>query len=146
MLNPYEAELIRLRQEVADLKYILAERDRVECAVAAALIDRWKLAPTEGEFLAILYGAKGKVVSKETLLTRIYGYDTDIGEKIIDVWLCKLRKKLGPDGIEIETKWGRGMRMPPASCARVAAIVNEPKHPAAELVPLMRPCTCARAS
>ena len=35
--------------------------------------------------------------------------------KIIDVWICKMRKKLRPYGIEVKTAWGAGYEIPEAS-------------------------------
>lgn len=55
-----------------------------------------------------------RVVSKETLHSLLYdmrGGDDDPMEKIIDVFICKLRKKLKPLGIVIETVWARGWRI-----------------------------------
>ena len=42
-------------------------------------------------------------------------------EKIIDVLVCKIRKKLKPYGIDIKTHWGRGYYLPPRSGAGIAA-------------------------
>jgi len=59
-----------------------------------------------------------RVWSKEMLLTQMYTVSTDEEPemKIIDVFVCKLRKKLTdlhPDaGKFIETVWGRGYRLP----------------------------------
>lgn len=43
----------------------------------------------------------------------ILGDQPDI--KIIDVYICKVRKKLAPFGIEIVTRWGVGYAMPAES-------------------------------
>ena len=54
---------------------------------------------------------KGTSVTKEMLLTSLYGGMDEPEIKIIDVFVCKLRKKLAdaPGGKEyIETIWGRG--------------------------------------
>ena len=42
--------------------------------------------------------------------------------KIIDVYVCKLRRKLGAYDIEIETVWGWGYRMPQASREELAEL------------------------
>lgn len=51
-----------------------------------------------------------RMVSKEALLEWLYqlSADDEPDLKIIDVWICKLRKKLKPLGIRIDTTWGRG--------------------------------------
>jgi len=59
-------------------------------------------------FLALL---KRDVCSKEQLMNAAYDllYDGDLpGIKIIDVFICKIRKKLKPHGIAINTVWGQG--------------------------------------
>jgi two-component system cell cycle response regulator CtrA len=54
---------------------------------------------------------QGKTVTKEQFLNHLYGGIEEPEQKIIDVFICKLRKKLnnasgGKD--YIETSWGRG--------------------------------------
>jgi two-component system cell cycle response regulator CtrA len=55
---------------------------------------------------------KGMTVTKEMFLTHLYGGRDEPELKIIDVFICKLRKKLfqagGPASGCIETVWGRG--------------------------------------
>jgi hypothetical protein len=38
-------------------------------------------------------------------------------EKILDVWICKMRKNLKPFGIEVKTHWGESWEIPEASKA-----------------------------
>lgn len=65
--------------------------------------------------------ARGAVRTKEQLLTSIYLVDADEPEiKIIDVIVCKLRKKLTPLGVHIGTVWGHGYRLVATKQARVA--------------------------
>jgi two-component system cell cycle response regulator CtrA len=53
---------------------------------------------------------KGAVLSKEAFLNHLYGGIDEPEIKIIDVFICKLRKKLVTAGssVEIGTVWGRG--------------------------------------
>jgi len=66
----------------------------------------------EYQMLALLALRKGSTLTKETFLNHLYGgVDDEPEAKIIDVFICKLRKKLanasgGQD--YIETIWGRG--------------------------------------
>lgn len=64
----------------------------------------------EGEVLARLCASYPNVVSKSALMDALYSgsIDAEPGEKIIDVFICKLRKKIEPLGIRIETAWGTG--------------------------------------
>ncbi len=57
---------------------------------------------------------KGMLVSKATLLNHLYGSIDEPEEKVVDVFICKLRKKLAAnsDGRKyIRTVWGRGYVM-----------------------------------
>jgi two-component system cell cycle response regulator CtrA len=53
---------------------------------------------------------KGAVLSKEAILDHLYGGLDEPNPKIIDVFICKIRKKLQSMGVDdfIETNWGRG--------------------------------------
>ena len=66
---------------------------------------------TEYAILELLSLRKGTVLTKEMFLDRLYHGMNEPELKIIDVFLCKLRKKLaqatGGDHY-IETVWGRG--------------------------------------
>ncbi len=64
--------------------------------------------------LELLYLRKGSVVSKESFLDHLYGGMDEPEMKIIDVFICKLRKKIENAGAShpfIETVWGRGYRV-----------------------------------
>jgi two-component system cell cycle response regulator CtrA len=69
------------------------------------------LTSKEYQILELLCIRKGTMLTKETFLNHIYGGRDEPGVKIIDVFVCKLRKKLSDalGGINlIETVWGRG--------------------------------------
>lgn len=51
----------------------------------------------------------GQVLSREQLLSRVWGYDFDPGSNVVDVYIRYLRNKLGAD--RIETVRGMGYRM-----------------------------------
>ena len=50
----------------------------------------------------------GQVLSREQLLSRVWGYDFDPGSNVVDVYVGYLRRKLGDD--TIETVRGMGYR------------------------------------
>jgi two-component system cell cycle response regulator CtrA len=65
----------------------------------------------EYQMLELLSLRKGTTLTKEMFLTHLYGGMDEPELKIIDVFICKLRKKLSEaTGREnhIETVWGRG--------------------------------------
>ena len=57
------------------------------------------LTPREFEILLLLAKNKGKIVSQETLLTKIWGYDFDGNEGVVHVHMRNLRNKLPLDMI-----------------------------------------------
>jgi two-component system cell cycle response regulator CtrA len=72
---------------------------------------RLPLTPKEYQLLELLSLRKGMTLTKETFLTALYDGTDDPEGKIIDVFICKLRKKLAVacNGERfIETVWGRG--------------------------------------
>jgi two-component system, cell cycle response regulator CtrA len=77
--------------------------------------------------LELLTLRKGSTLTKEMLLNHLYGGMDEPELKIIDVFICKLRKKLsaatGGDHY-IETVWGRGyvMRDPDSPAGRSAPV------------------------
>ncbi len=73
--------------------------------------DRLHLTNKEYSMLELLSLRKGTTLTKEMFLNHLYGGMDEPELKIIDVFICKLRKKLATatDGENyIETVWGRG--------------------------------------
>ena len=68
------------------------------------------LTKKEYQIAEILALRKGAVLSKEAILDHLYGGLDEPNPKIIDVFICKIRKKLQSLGVDdfIETNWGRG--------------------------------------
>jgi len=84
-----------------------------------------RLTGKEFAILELLVLRKGMVLTKDALLNHLYGGMDEAELTIIDVFTCKIRRKLanaGCDGM-IGTVWGRGyiLREPPA----VATTVRE---------------------
>ena len=72
---------------------------------------RVNLTNKEYQMLELLALRKGVTLSKEMFLNQLYGGMDEPEVKIIDVFICKLRKKLAQaaNGKDyIETVWGRG--------------------------------------
>ena len=82
------------------------------------------LTDKEYQMLELLVLRKGTTLNKEMFLSHLYGGMDEPEMKIIDVFICKLRKKLAnASGGKnyIETVWGRGYLMPDQS--EVAATI-----------------------
>ena len=72
---------------------------------------RIHLTGREYQTLELLALRRGKTLTKDIFLSSLYGGQDEPGPKIIDVFICKLRKKLAPatnGGHVIETVWGGG--------------------------------------
>ena len=66
----------------------------------------------EEKVLTMLMMQSG-TVSKDAMMASLYNLQMkdSPGPKIIDVYVCKLRKKLKPWGIQVTTDWGRGYKL-----------------------------------
>ena len=83
----------------------------------------------EYAILELLVLRKGMVLTKEAFLNHLYGGMDEPEMKIIDVFICKLRKKLAEAGAPnlIGTVWGRGyMVRDPAPAAQRAITARGP--------------------
>jgi DNA-binding response OmpR family regulator len=73
-----------------------------------------ELRPREYSLLNFLARHKGQVFSRESLLSCVWGYESDIDERTVDVHVRRLRSKLAsvdPDAEVILTEWGVGYRL-----------------------------------
>lgn len=87
----------------------------------------------EYQMVELLALRKGMTLTKDMFLNHLYGGMDEPEAKIIDVFICKLRKRLASvGGHRIETVWGRGyiLRDPPPAAvdmsAEVASLADEP--------------------
>lgn len=92
---------------------ITSGRLKVDLSARIATVDGAVLGLTRREYdvLEALALRKGRVITKGGLFDILYSGEDEPGMKIIDVFICKLRKKLTAalDGHDpIETVWGRG--------------------------------------
>ncbi|WGF88724.1 response regulator transcription factor [Marinivivus vitaminiproducens] len=76
-------------------------------------IDGKKLPVTPKEYgiLELLSLRKGKLLTKEIFLDHLYGGMDEPEQKIVDVFICKLRKKIATltgEDVGIQTVWGQG--------------------------------------
>lgn len=70
-----------------------------------------ELPPKEYELLAYLFKHKDWVISRETLLNAVWGYDFEGGERVVDNHIKKLRKNLGSAGEQIKTVISKGYKL-----------------------------------
>ena len=108
-----EAENDELRERVRQLEEELFFDPGWQCPL------EFSLTPSEQQILQALMSREE--ASKDFLLlsTAEAGREKDAAIKIVDGHICHIRRKLKPFGVEIETLWGRGYRLPPASKTRL---------------------------
>jgi DNA-binding response OmpR family regulator len=114
----FEELLARVR---ARLRGNPQEEDRVLRVgpISLDLRTRWasadgetiELSAREFELLRTFLQHPDQVLTREQLLSHVWGYDYDPGSNVIDVYIGYLRRKLGDDAIE--TVRGAGYRLRP---------------------------------
>ena len=115
-----EAENENLRHRVSELEQLLGLR--FEFPV------HFGLSRSEGTIFGLL--VKNPLVTKEMALSGLYLHKQDEAEiKIVDVYVCKIRKKLKAWDIQVETVWGQGYRLAPASRPIVEGIMADLNRP-----------------
>jgi DNA-binding response OmpR family regulator len=71
---------------------------------------RLELTTTEFKLLALLVERRGRILSRETLLQDVWGYENAIDTRTVDTHVRRLREKLGPAANRIATVRGEGYR------------------------------------
>ena len=87
--------------------HLLADFDAVSVAVDGEDV---RLTRREFELLRFLVENRNRVLSRERLLERVWGYQESIETRSVDVHIGRLRAKLGEAGRQIETVVGLGYR------------------------------------
>lgn len=76
--------------------------------IAGYIID---LTPIEYNLITYLIENREKAVSRNELLNKIWGYNSDVETRAADDSVRRLRKKIQPSHAVIETVWGFGFRL-----------------------------------
>lgn len=115
-LEAIEAENAVLRERVAQLEVLLGHHFMPPI--------EWRLTASEARVFGCLLARD--IATKEAILAALY---RDLGKdeaeiKIVDVFICKLRKKVVPFGVEVKTRWGEGYFLTPATKETVRAAMQ----------------------
>lgn len=105
LIDRQQQEIAMLRERVRQLTALLAPRD-------VLVRFEWGLTTSEARLFAFL--TTRELCSKAEIMNALYALRPEADEvepKIVDVFVCKLRKKLRPFGVEVETVWGQGYRL-----------------------------------
>lgn len=110
-LEVVEQENLLLRERIAVLEAVLME--------SAKPAIEWGLTSQEARVFGVLVNRE--LATKDAIMLGLYsgraGDDGEVEPKIVDVFVCKIRKKLKPFGVEIRTVWGQGYALDPATRA-----------------------------
>ena len=87
--------------------HLAADFDAVAIAVDGNAV---RLTRREFELLRFLVENRNRVISRDRLLERVWGYERTIETRSVDVHVGRLRSKLGAAGRQIETIVGLGYR------------------------------------
>jgi DNA-binding response OmpR family regulator len=88
-------------------KHLVADFDAVAVSVDGEAV---RLTRREFELLRYLVTNRNRVLSRDRLLERVWGYDRLVETRSVDVHVGRLRGKLGEAGQQIETVVGLGYR------------------------------------
>jgi DNA-binding response OmpR family regulator len=88
-------------------RHLRADFDAVAVTVDGGDV---RLTRREFELLRFLVANRNRVVSRDRLLERVWGYERVLETRSVDVHVGRLRGKLGPAGKQIETVIGLGYR------------------------------------
>lgn len=128
--NPRSAslsELIHLRDETENLRARVKELETAQATAQATACDDFAgvAGLTRKEACVVSTLVRRSPATKQRLYDALYGLavDADTPEpKIVDVFICKIRKKLTPHGILIDTIWGVGYAITLENADKIRAL------------------------
>jgi two-component system phosphate regulon response regulator PhoB len=122
VVKPYSMRELMLRVGAILKRSRGAEEEREEINFGELRLDRpghrvWveneeiRLTALEFRLLTTFYDRRGRVQTRERLLTDVWGYQAEVTTRTVDTHMKRLREKLKAAGVYIETVRGVGYRM-----------------------------------
>jgi hypothetical protein len=121
------SELERMRDRLLQLEQILG----IDSSETGRIREAFGLEPDLARIMGMLL--KRNFVSHESLYTVMYGHRPECewpDAKVLDVQICKLRRRLKPFEIAIVTRWGEGWSISVANKVKARAVLD-PQNAAA---------------
>jgi DNA-binding response OmpR family regulator len=102
---------LRAGENTPEVSVLVTDGVSLDLRTRRAKVDGQTIDLTAREFLLLELFLRhpGQVLSREQILSHVWGYDFDPGSNIVDVYVRALRKKLGADCIA--TVRGMGYRL-----------------------------------
>jgi DNA-binding response OmpR family regulator len=108
------AAVLRRKQAMEPAQVLLAagpvviDQSKHEVTVGGRPVN---LTPTEFKLLTAIFGARGRVLTRDQLMDKAMGADVFVTDRAIDVHITSVRKKLGEHAWMVHTVRGVGYRL-----------------------------------
>lgn len=120
LIKPFEMAELEARVRALSRRRAVPQRQMLEIGglqfdpAARQLFHQGEAIEVPRRELAVfecLLSAEGRLVSKTALLDYAYGVGADVEEKVIEVYISRIRSKLKPYGVMIRTQRGLGYQL-----------------------------------
>jgi len=95
------------RSEVVEVEGLYINKTSFEAKIDGKRMD---LTTTEFKLLCLMLERRGKTLTREDLLSDVWGYQSSIDTRTVDTHMRRLREKLGKYSARLETIRGEGYR------------------------------------
>jgi two-component system phosphate regulon response regulator PhoB len=104
--------LRRIRSAAEEVNLLEVNGISIDKTALRACVNDQRLDLTTIEFklLLTLVTNRGRILSRETLLSNVWGYSSGADTRTVDTHMRRLREKLGDHAAEVETIRGQGYR------------------------------------
>jgi two-component system phosphate regulon response regulator PhoB len=104
--------LRRIRSAAEEVSIVEVDGITIDKSTLRASIgtERLELTTIEFKLLLTLIHNRGKTLSRENLLSDVWGYSTGADTRTVDTHMRRLREKLGDHATKVETVRGQGYR------------------------------------
>jgi two-component system phosphate regulon response regulator PhoB len=105
--------LRRIRSAAEEVSVLEADGISIDKSTLRASMgnERLDLTTIEFKLLLALINNRGRILSRETLLSDVWGYSTGADTRTVDTHMRRLREKLGDHATKVETVRGQGYRL-----------------------------------
>lgn len=127
IVKPFDPMDLRLRVETRIRKSAAARKAprTIRCGAVTLRVEEQRLVwgqagsadvtSIEARIFTLLAQTPQKIFSREEILDRVWGHGVSISDRVVDVHISKLRKKISGAGVAIESVTGSGYRILPGA-------------------------------